>query len=89
MYEKETLKVKICRHSKIKFGIDYKLMNTPQGFLLHHWNILARATMSSCKPIATPVSSSVKLGTRVGDFFPECTKYRQLVSADYDLHFSC
>jgi len=46
MYEKETLKVKICRHSIIKFGIDFKLMNTPQGFLLHHWNVLARATMS-------------------------------------------
>ncbi|KAK1430107.1 hypothetical protein QVD17_12618 [Tagetes erecta] len=50
--------------------------------------IIERAGMSSCKPVATPVDTNTKLGASVGDLFENVTLYRQLAGALQYLTFT-
>jgi hypothetical protein len=51
-------------------------------------DIIARASMSSCKPCATPVDSSAKLSASDGPFFHDPTLYRSLAGALQYLTFT-
>lgn len=50
--------------------------------------VIKRAGMSSCKPVATPVDTNTKLSTSDGDPFENVTLYRQLAGALQYLTFT-
>ncbi|KAJ0804262.1 putative RNA-directed DNA polymerase [Helianthus annuus] len=51
-------------------------------------DIIARAGMQSCNPVATPVDTNTKLGASTGDIFHDPTLYRSLAGALQYLTFT-
>lgn len=69
----------------LNFFLGIEVSQTPDGMLLSQQkyikDVLLRAKMDDCKPIATPMSSSTRLSSRVDEVFPDPSLYRSTVGA--------
>ena len=77
---------------KIKHFLGIKADYNASGLFLsqttYAQEIIKRAGMTDCKPIATPVDLKSKLSAEVGELFPDPTSYRSLAGALQYLTFT-
>ena len=80
-----SLKFKLQDLGFVNFFLGIEVKTTSMGLLLNQHkytiDIIQQTGMTSCKPVATPLSTSFKLSIVFGTPYSDPTRYRQIVGA--------